>query len=298
MKVLVLMATYNGAKFLREQINSILDQKGVEVEILIRDDGSADTTQDILKEYKKRGLIRWYTGNHMNVQKGYFNLMKVARKYKADFFAFCDQDDVWDEDKLSIAVRALDKHERSKGLLYYSGQRLVDENLDLLSEHYLNSKRNMFSRFILSDIAGCTAVFNRVLLEQVIEYNPDYCLMHDSWLLKVCLALGGDAIVDPVPHINYRQHGNNTVGLGNSFLAQLKRVKQYVFEYKIEKQMKELRNGYSNKMVSEYRILTEQICEYRKNFRIKLWFLNLHNINFKNWKLNLTYLLKVLLNRL
>lgn len=297
-KILVLLATYNGEKYLREQLDSVLDQKGVHVEILIRDDGSTDNTKRILRQYQKSKRINWYEGEHLNVQKGYFELMEKADAYDIDYIAFCDQDDVWDADKLMVAVNALDRFPVDKPALYYCGQRLVDQNMNFIANHFLNEKRTLYTRFVLSDFAGCTGVFNKTLLKEVITFKPTYMLMHDTWILKVCLCLGGNVCVDVNPHMNYRQHGGNTVGLGRSIPAYLKQVKQYLNEYQVERQMHELVRGYGNRMVPEYKKLTTIICGYRKRKEYKKKLLDKTYINFFNKGLNLTYWLKVKLNRL
>lgn len=297
-KILVVMATYNGEKYLSEQLESIFAQEDVVVEILIRDDGSTDETPKILDEYKKVGKLQWYTGEHLNVAKGYYDLMKTASKVDADYIAFADQDDVWDKDKLFVAIQHLDVEDNNLPALYYCGQRLVDGQLSFIANHELNSQRSLLTRFVLSDFAGCTGVFNKALLKAVVEYEPHYMLMHDTWILKVCLCLGGKVFIDTKPHMCYRQHGGNTVGLGRSLPAYLKQVNQYLNEYHVEEQMKELLNGYEDKMVLPYKSLAKQICEYRKSFRIKKHLMDRKYIDFYNKGLNLTYDLKVLLNKL
>lgn len=292
------MATYNGEKFLPKQLDSILNQKNVSVSILVRDDGSKDRTCNILNLYKSKGQLQWYTGPHLDVAKGYFDLMKKAEGYEVDYVAFSDQDDVWDLDKLYVASQFLDKGDPRKPLLYYCGQRLVDEQLNYITNHQLNRYRNSITRFVLSDFAGCTGVFNLALLQEVIKYEPKYMLMHDTWILKVCLCLGGKIIADPNPHIDYRQHGKNAVGLEKSFRGYIKQVNQYLNEYHVALQMEELLNGYKNSMISEYRELAECICKYKNSLSCKRVLLNKNNINFYNKGLNVTYALKVILNKL
>lgn len=297
-KILVLMATYNGEKYLPEQLESIWNQKNVEVSILIRDDGSTDGTRELLNTYQNQGKIEWYTGEHLNVSKGYFDLMCCAKNYEADYFAFSDQDDVWDEDKLSIAVSALEKVQEMVPALYYCGQELVDGELNPIAKHELNRNRTLITRFVLSDFAGCTGVFNKALLSEVIKFEPEYMLMHDTWILKVCLCLGGKVFVDSEVHMKYRQHGGNTVGLGRSLPAYLKQVQQYINVYQIERQMKELLRGYEEQMVPEYRELVKLICGYRHNRKYRKKLLDRQYINFFNKGLNLTYWLKVQMNKL
>lgn len=297
-KILVIMATYNGEKYLVDQINSILSQVNVVVHLLVRDDGSKDGTHNILNRYKKEGKIDWYTGPHLNIQKGYYELMRKANEYESDYVAFSDQDDIWDLDKLEAAVKKLDMVRKNIPALYYCGQRLVDQDLNYIDDHILNHHRTLRTRFVLSDFAGCTGVFNRALLNRILEYEPQYMLMHDTWILKVCLCLGGTVLVDPQPHMNYRQHGNNSLGLGHGWKASLKQVDQYLNQYKVEAQMRELIKGYKKDMVLEYRKLAEEICDYRHDLKKKRKLLDKKYINFHSRGLNLTYDLKVLLNKL
>lgn len=292
----MLLATYNGENYLREQLDSLFSQESVEVSVLVRDDGSSDRTIQILEEYQQNGTLKWYGGKHLNVQKGYFDLMKEAVKTEYKFFAFCDQDDVWDKDKLRYALCSI-KNERVPAL-YYCGQRLVDGDLNFISDHVLNKERSLQTRFVLSDFAGCTGVFNRELLEEVVAFEPDYMLMHDTWILKVCLCLGGKVTVDPDVHMSYRQHGGNTVGLGRSIPAYMRQVKQYLNEYQVERQMRELVRGYGDRMVSPYKETAEWICHYRSDSGSRKKLLDRHNVDFCARGLNLTYWLKVSLNKL
>lgn len=296
--ILVLMATYQGEKYLPEQIDSLLHQKDVTVSILVRDDGSRDGTCGLLEKYQAEDKLRWYTGAHLNVQKGFYDLMKHAAQMEADYIAFCDQDDVWDEDKLSIAASRLDELDPQKPALYYCGQRLVDGNLHFFADHTLNRQRSLQTRFVLSDFAGCTGVFNRALLNEVVKYEPEYMLMHDTWILKVCLCLDGNVVVDPEPHMSYRQHGGNAVGLGRSFPAYCRQVRQYLTVYKVEPQMEELIKGYGDRMVSPYKEICQWVLDYRTNWSSRKKLLDHDNIDFCASGLNLTYWLKVILNKL
>lgn len=296
--VAVIMASYNGDKYIRQQIDSILNQQNVNVFILVRDDGSTDKTKEILNQYQRDGKLAWYTGEHLNVQKGYLDLMKKINDYDVEYIAFADQDDVWDCDKLYVAISKLEEFSAEKPSLYYAGQRLVDENLKFIENHTLNRYRTLTTRFVLSDFAGCTGVFNKKLLKEVLSYEPEYMLMHDTWILKVCLCLGGSVYVDPGVHMNYRQHDKNVLGLGHGFFSSLKQVKLYLFDYQVERQMHELKKGYSGRMIPEFETLVEIICNYRNNSAYKKRLLDTDYINFSNRGLNLTYKLKVLINKL
>lgn len=297
-KILILLATYNGEKYLKEQLESIFNQENVDIHILVRDDGSNDDTCNILEYYQAQDKIRWYSGKHLNVQKGYFDLMKKAQKFETEYIAFCDQDDVWDKNKLDIAINYLKKADPNIPALYYCGQRLVDRNLNFIANHLLNKKRSLTTRFVLSDFAGCTGVYNKALLEEVVKFEPDYMLMHDTWILKVCLCLGGIVYVDPYCHMSYRQHEGNTLGLGRNISSYIKQLNQYLNEYQVERQMHELVRGYGERMIPEYKKLAIMICEYKEKRSYKKKLLDINYINFFNIGLNLTYWLKVIFNKL
>ena len=262
----------------------------------MRDDGSKDTTQKILEVNSKYHDLKWYQGKHKNVQKGFYELMQKAAEFEYDYFAFCDQDDVWDKDKLFIAVESIKDY--NEPALYYAGQRLVDENLNFIENHRLNEDRSLKTRYVLSDFAGCTGVFNKALIEEVIKFEPNYMLMHDTWILRVCLALGGRVVIDSEPRMNYRQHSGNTLGLDHSFSATLKQVSQYMNEYQIERVTKELMRGYGDRMVPEYKELSIWICGYQENREYRKKLLDRKNIDFCKKGLNFTYWLKVKLKKL
>lgn len=294
--VSVLMATYNGEKYLREQIESLIAQKDVNIKILVRDDGSSDETINILEEYKLNGLLSWYQGEHLNVQKGFLDLLKKSPD--SDYYAFCDQDDVWDDDKLYVAVNRLKDYPRNKPSVYYCGQRLVDENLKLLSIHRVSNRRNAYTNFLISNNAGCTTVFNKTLRDIINQHTPEFILMHDSWVLKLCIAVGGSFIADPEPHISYRQHRNNTIGLNTGIKSLAWRVRHYIVDFKIQRQIESLLQFYEIQMTDDYVKFAKQITQYNKS--IINWIRLLFNkkIDFDSRALNFIVFIKILLCKL
>lgn len=296
--VVVLLASFNGEKYIKEQLDSLLNQEDVDVNILIRDDGSSDNTTNILDEYAKEySNIHWYTGEHLDVQKSFLDLLKKSPD--ASYYAFCDQDDVWDKNKLKIAITEIERQENNNiPLLYYSGQRLVDSELNFISNHFIDSKRNNYTNYLISNVAGCTMVFNRCLRELAIQKNPEYILMHDSWLLKLCLSVGGIIMPDERPHISYRQHQNNTVGLKKGLKSKVIQVKRYLYVFEIQKQISELYNNYKSKMTEDYKEFSEEIINY-KNAPIKfLKKCKARKVNFNNKSLNIVFIIKVLMRKL
>ena len=127
-KVAVLMSTYNGEQFLREQLDSILDQENVDLNLYVRDDGSNDHTIDILSEYAdKHSNVHFYRGDKNLGACGSF-LELLSKEYDADYFALADQDDIWDKDKISVAIEKLKTLPADKPALYHSNLRIVDQD--------------------------------------------------------------------------------------------------------------------------------------------------------------------------
>ena len=117
-KVKVLLSTYNGAEFLQEQMNSILQQTHGDVDIVVRDDGSTDRTISILEAYEKAGQITLHKGQNLGFALSFFELLKVAGE--ADYYAFADQDDIWLDYKMAYAVKKLEKEDPQMPTLYFS----------------------------------------------------------------------------------------------------------------------------------------------------------------------------------
>ena len=210
--VQVLLSSYNGEAFLAEQLDSLLKQEGVHLRILVRDDGSTDATQDILRGYAQRfAQLRWYTGENLGPGPSFMDLLRQAEE--ADYYAFSDQDDVWDPDKLLCAVRMLEDLDPDKPAMYHANLRIVDRELNYYRPAHarIHQSTNRYSALIEPLATGCTMVFNRPLVELANRAAPKDIVLHDSWLCLLC-SLFGTVVYDFTPHISYRQHGGNVVG--------------------------------------------------------------------------------------
>ena len=234
MKIVVLLSGYNGEKFIREQIESILKQditEQMELSLLVRDDGSKDGTHAILNEYQEKGALTWYTGENLRPAKSFWHLVRQAPD--ADYYAFCDQDDVWFSDKLSRAVRKIETEGSSdKPTLYCSAVTVTDAQLNptgsLATSHH--AKNEVAYSLLYSMAPGCTFVFNRAAREEFLRYDMDqrYPLIHD-WLAHKIVALTGTLIHDPQPSMFYRQHGNNVIGSKQSGIRGIvDRIKRFM----------------------------------------------------------------------
>ncbi|MCI9377550.1 MAG: glycosyltransferase family 2 protein [Eubacterium sp.] len=213
------MSTYNGEKYIKEQLESIIAQKGVKISLLVRDDGSSDRTAAILKRYsQEHENISYYTGNNLGASKSFFDLLKKA-DHSADYFAFSDQDDYWLPDKLIRAVKMLRQiKQQDIPLLYGSMVTYASEDLQNgQAVSYRNRRKTGLGNALVENIfMGCTEVFNRSLLELVSSHQPKGEGWHDWWLYLTASAFG-KAVYDRNAYILYRQHGGNRLGMQKSW---------------------------------------------------------------------------------
>jgi len=212
MRLAVLLSSYNGEKFIRQQLDSILAQQGVfSLDIIVRDDGSTDSTTAILQQYADAGKLRWYTGENLKPAQSFLHLLQNAPGY--DYYAFADQDDCWYPDKLSKALQTI---EMCKGpAIACANARLVDATLQPLGRNVYRRppRTDFYSLLVGSNIIGCTMVFNSEMARLVQEKPaPEEIFMHDSYLLQLCALQDGTIVYDEAPHMDYRQHGGNVVG--------------------------------------------------------------------------------------
>lgn len=296
-KVLVLMSVYNGEKYISEQIESLINQNNISVDLLIRDDGSNDLTYDIIKKYKDKISIKYYSGENKKSALSFLDLIDMASGYK--YYAFCDQDDVWKNDKLFRAIKCIKELENSERyILYCSNYQLVDAKMNLLSDngHVTTTKVN--ESLVSSCCTGCTVVFNDNLLQKIKNNIPNVIVMHDDWVHKVCLALGGKVYYDNYKSLFYRQHGNNVDGGVHTFKS---KIRNFIKRFKSKdcirsNQLKEIYRIYNNDMTKEIKKMYEDIIDYRnKNFfkRIKLAFFSNYRTKYK--RLNIGFKLAILL---
>lgn len=213
--ILVLLSTYNGEAHLREQLDSILNQKDVNVDLLIRDDGSTDQTLDILSNYsRKHQNISYISGINVGVTSSFFKLFEMA-KLSYDYYALSDQDDIWDLDKLSIASKALANVTTDLPSLYSSNCNLYyGDNRPLQKLDKANLTPDFRNALIENIARGASLVFNRELLLKIRIPVDDRIFMHDWWIYLVASCFG-NVIYDFNPHYKYRQHDNNVIGASN-----------------------------------------------------------------------------------
>lgn len=268
-KVQVLLSTYNGEKFLKKQINSILNQDYPSISILIRDDGSDDRTREIIKKYiKKYSNIKYYQGNNIGCVGSFFELInKAGMEY--DYFAFCDQDDIWLSNKISRAIEKLD--ELSDNIkLYCSNLILVDENEVRYKKQSMEYKQPSFGNAIIENICtGCTMVINRELLTLVKNIDSHNIIMHDWWIYLVATCFG-NVFFDKKSFVLYRQHKNNVIGSTNNFIEKnIRRIKRYQ-RNNISNQISYFAKVYGSQIQKQNRADIIVFMNYKKNMLRKL----------------------------
>ena len=218
----ILLATFDGERHLQAQLDSVLAQKGVDLRILARDDGSTDSTLTILNGYASAHPHRMavvHNGPPTGSARG--NFAKLLEASTAPYAAFCDQDDVWLPTKLKESLALMRRleavHGMGKPLLVYTDLRVVDEHLrtQAASLWQANGLRNAASptfESLLSEnvVTGCTALMNRALI-CAMQPIPATAPMHDHWAALVAAGTGALAAL-ATPTVLYRQHGSNVVG--------------------------------------------------------------------------------------
>ncbi|HET8669089.1 MAG TPA: glycosyltransferase family 2 protein [Candidatus Saccharimonadales bacterium] len=222
-KICILLAAYNGEKYLSEQIKSIQGQTISNWTLLIRDDGSHDHTRTILEKFAADPRIRLLDDKlgRLGATRNFGALMESARSEGAETIFFCDQDDVWLPEKMFRQLQLLhdleSRHGTEMPLLTYSDMEVVDENLRRIHRSFMlyQGQRHepMNPIYVLltqNFVAGCTMAINRHLLEFAVPIPEDITL-HDWWLAVCAAACGRIGYIDQ-PLVRYRQHGTNQVG--------------------------------------------------------------------------------------
>ena len=220
----ILLSTYNGERYLAEQLESILDQSHEDFILTIRDDGSTDRTPALLSRFAGRdSRIRFVVQDNQGVVASYYWLLKNADP-GCSHFSFADQDDVWLPDKLERALAVLSSYDDSVPLLYCAGLEYVSSDLKHLGFSPKTGKAPCLGNALVQNIAtGCTIVMNKAARELLLKHVwPSQIVMHDWWSYLVVSAFG-KVVRDDFVAIKYRQHEGNQVGVSVSFLSNCRR---------------------------------------------------------------------------
>ena len=292
-KVCIFMSTYNGEKYIREQLDSLMAQKGVDLRIVVRDDGSTDKTCNIIsEEYPSIELRR---EKNIGCEPSFMDLLYSAPD--ADFYAFCDQDDVWMENKLESAVNQLVSLDGPA--IYGCNLTACDEQLKPMriihDERGIQVAKLRAENDCIFNLHGCVLVWNRSLQKIIELYQPNYVAAHDTWVNSVGIAVG-TMFIDQESHIYYRLHNNNASGLAKSKMERIKKgFVRYFGKRRPHRDLiaKEILEGYSehlDKNSNRYQELNK-LAGYKKNLKTRMTLMNSPMIMVRNnpdrlfWKL-------------
>jgi len=217
MMVDIILAVYNGEKYLKELLDSILNQSFSDFKIIAGDDNSRDGSKSVLEEYSKKFPGKFEL-HFFDFEKSCAkdNFLRLLEYSHSDFIMFADQDDIWKENKIEEALKALKNEDSSIPLLYHTDLEVVDDYRNTIEPSMFSMqklpKECMFSNLLCqNNVTGCTVMINAALRDMVCFNNKDNIIMHDWWLALIAKAFG-KTVFDNAAHIEYRQHGNNEVG--------------------------------------------------------------------------------------
>ena len=297
----ILLATHNGEKYLRELLNSLLLQSYQNFIIYISDDSSTDKTIEIIAEYcsiyKDKIIDVKNKKCFGNARDNFFYLVNVV---DAPFYMFCDQDDVWEKDKIKKTLNTIKDYE-SIPALSYCDLSVVDENLNIINTSfrqmypYLTQKMDWHYYIHSNDAPGCTMCLNRALVDlykkNYLLINKENIVMHDSFFITLASLYGKIEYVDE-QLIKYRQHGNNSIGAEkrNSLFYFLKKISLYSDKLAFKKM--QIQIGEICKIQKKanivldsklYKILVDYSCLYRQSKIKRILFMVSNNLKKKRF---------------
>jgi glycosyltransferase involved in cell wall biosynthesis len=221
-KIAVLLTTYNGEKYIEQQLDSIIFQQGnFSIDIFISDDGSLDNTLHLCKKKKyKKNIKKIYNVNFKSFSKNFLYLVnKTPKNY--DFYAFCDQDDIWLKDKFKRAIKILNKNYS----LYCSRTILINNNLEKIGYSPLFKKPPSFANSLVQSIAGGnTMVFEQKIFRSLLKFKTFNAPSHDWLLYIITTGIGKKVYYDKISKIYYRQHKTNLVGTNKNLKDKFNRL--------------------------------------------------------------------------
>lgn len=297
-KIAVLLSTYNGEKYLTEQIESILSQTYSNLDLFIRDDGSTDNTLQIIKDYSiKYKNIRIMNDHNGNLgPKDSFLFMLKNLKQKYEYYSFADQDDIWMDFKIQNAIKSIKKSPNETPSLYMSTYDVVDKNLNFIFKRNLRSEIpfTLENVIINRSPSACTMIFNFYLADYIINSHPKHFRMHDFWTLLTAISVDADIYVDDSSTMLYRQHESNSVGFMNdNYLTRITRLISSAVNNKNErqKQAKSVYDNYEFFLDENSKTQILKIINYRESCKDK--FKLLLDSNFKSDHIYQTILFKI-----
>jgi glycosyltransferase involved in cell wall biosynthesis len=223
----VLLTTFNGEVHLPEQLQSLREQTASSIDIWLSDDGSTDGTAPLIRQAAdgwSKGAFHVLEGPRAGFAENFRSLL-CQPEISTEYVAFCDQDDIWDADKLEVARQRLKEIPASQPALYCGRTRLMNDDGRIVGQSPLMRRPPEFRNALVQSLAGGnTMVMNRAAFELVRSASMKTSFVsHDWWCYMLVSGAGGVVVYDPTPHIYYRQHGRNLVGSNSGLSARYRR---------------------------------------------------------------------------
>lgn len=301
-KVAILMSTYNGERFLKTQIDSILNQSFKNFHLFIRDDGSTDNTLKILSQFETNPNVTiYFEENNLGYKNSFLQLLRLAINSEDNFayYAFSDQDDFWEREKIKASVLKL-QSDNSLYRLYFSGLTFVDENLNLLKDKDASKVKTTFAAEIVRhSISGATAVFSTALAELAIQYDEVFNLPggHDAFIFRLNAAVGGYFFADQANYIMFRRHDDNTSSASKDVLTKIKNELNSTSHSELQT-AKFLKKYYEYLLAEDILKEIDLLINYNKGIKYKLELCKNKNFRRENNLMNILFIYKVIFNKL
>lgn len=251
-KVVVVLSSYNGERYIIRQLDSLINQEGIELCCYIRDDGSTDGTVPLIREYQKLhpNVIKLSAESNMGWRRSFFKALRDAPE--ADYYAFCDQDDVWLPRKLLTGVETLEQHSQERPLLFHCARRNVNNDMELISDkcQMLPRPLNKKNALVQEYCQGCAMLFNNAAKELMLRYTPNEKMTHDFWGGMLCY-LFGEVYYSEIPLFNYVHHQDNASVSGDAAKSRQKRLKNFFSYGNYHNPSQDLLNGYADLLSKE-----------------------------------------------
>lgn len=262
--VAVVMSTYNGERYLPEQVRSVIGQQGCYVHLFVRDDGSHDDTVNLLSRYAKQGLLTYEAGENKGVVGSFFAALAMP-SHEFSYVAFCDQDDVWHPDKLSRALEVLRPRDQSIPQLYCSEYVFCNEQLVPIEKSHLNRIGVRFSTLMAESVcSGNTCVMNRTLVDELLANGSKGVYTHDWWCALVAAGLG-ELTFDNFASLDYRRIESSVSPTGSGGLSLLLfRLRTFLGQgqlAQITAQLRHYQRRYGDRLCSENRALLDRMLD-------------------------------------
>jgi len=228
--VAVLLGTKDGAEFLDDQLNSIAAQEHKRIDVWVSDDGSSDSTLQVLDGWKskwRKGRFEILPGPCRGFAENYRSLI-LNEDIKADYFAYCDQDDIWEPNRLSVGVCHMAVRGAGLPQMFCSRTLTIAADGRVLGASPLFRRPPSFGNALVQSIAGAnTMVFNKSARDVLIKASRRISFVsHDWWTYMILSGAGGSVHYTPEPLVRYRQHAHNAVGQNRSMMARIDRFKR------------------------------------------------------------------------